>query len=61
MSVKIVIPPYLRSFTDYLEVVEVTGSTVGICLDHLTKKFPDAKKVLFTHNGNLLDYINIYV
>ena len=61
MSIKIVIPPYLRSFTNNVEVVEVNGSTVGGCLDNLTKQSPDIKKVLFAKNGELLDYVNIYV
>jgi molybdopterin converting factor small subunit len=61
MSIKIVIPSYLQSFTNYVAVVEVNGSTIGGCLDNLTKQSPDIKKVLFAKNGELLDYVSIYV
>ncbi len=61
MSIKIFIPPYLRSFTNDVDVIEVKGSTVGGCLDNLTKQTPEIKKVLFGKNGELLDYVNIYV
>jgi adenylyltransferase/sulfurtransferase len=61
MSIKIVIPSYLRPFTNHVAVVEVNGSTVGGCLDNLTKQSPDIKKVLYAKNGELLDYVSIYV
>ena len=61
MSIKIVIPSYLRPFTNSVEVVEVNGSTVGGCLDNLTQQSPDLKKVLFAENGELLDYVGIFV
>ncbi|MCW4037661.1 MAG: MoaD/ThiS family protein [Candidatus Bathyarchaeota archaeon] len=59
---------YVQSFTDdtdfvqlTLDVVEVRGSTVGECLNHLVKQFPDMKKQLFTKSGNLFDNIIISV
>ncbi len=61
MSVKINIPSYMQVFTDNLPVVEVMGSTVGDCLNHLVKQFPAMKKVLFDQNGNLLSEFSIYV
>ena len=61
MSIKIHIPPYLRSFTNNMEVVTVNGETVGECLDYLIKQFPAIEKMLFDKNSNLLDYLNIYV
>ena len=61
MSVKIVIPSYLRPFTTNLEAVEVNGSTVGGCLNNLSNQFPDMEEKLFTKNGKLLSYVGIYV
>ena len=61
MSIKINIPPYLRSYTNNVEVVEVNGSTVGECLSHLFKQFPDIKKALFDKNGELRGYIDVYI
>ena len=61
MSIKISIPSYIRSFTNNMKVVEVNGSTVGVCLNHLVKQFPDMKKQLFSKNGNLFENIIISV
>lgn len=62
--IKISIPAYMRSFTnnmEVVEVVEVNGSTVGECLNHLVKQFPGMKKQLFSKNGNLFENIIISV
>lgn len=69
MSIKIKIPlSYVQLFTDDtdfvqlpLSVVEVSGSTVGECLNHLVKQFPGMKKQLFTKTGNLFENIMISV
>ena len=59
---------YEQSFTDdtdfvqlTLDVVEVSGSTVGECLNNLVKQFPGMKKQLFTKTGNLYGNIIISV
>ena len=61
MSVKINIPSYLQPHTNDKEVVEVDGSSVNECLNHLTKQFPDMRKMVFAKDGRLLDYVSIYV
>jgi len=61
MSIKINIPSYMQSFTNNMRVVEVNGSTVGKCLNHLVKQFPTIKKQLFSKNGNLFENIVISV
>ena len=61
MSIKISIPSYMKSYTNNTEVVEVNGSTVGVCLNHLVKQFPGIKKRLFSRNGNLFEKIIISV
>ena len=61
MGVRIVIPSFLRHFTNKLESVEVNGSSVSGCLNNLTKQFPDIKKILFAKNDELLSYVGIYV
>ncbi len=61
MSIKIDIPSVLQPFTSNLEVVEVNGSTVGGCLNHLVKKFPSIEKILFAKNDKLFDYVVIFV
>ncbi len=61
MSIKVNIPSYLKSYTNDAQVVEVNGSIVKECLDHLVKQYPSMKKMLFTEEGKLLDYVSIYV
>ncbi|MFC1899538.1 MoaD/ThiS family protein [Chloroflexota bacterium] len=69
MSIKIKIPlSYVQSFTDDTDfvqlpkdVIEVNGSTIGECLDDLTKQFPTAKKQLFNKSGKLFENIIISV
>lgn len=61
MSVKINIPLFLQSLVGDVKVVDVTGDTVGECLNDLVSKFPEIKKLLFDTNGELHHYINILV
>ena len=46
MSIKMNIPSYMKPLTNDMKVVEVNGSTVGECLNHLITQFPDIKKRL---------------
>ena len=59
--IKINIPSYMKSFTNKMEVVEVSGSTVGKCLNLLVKQFPQMKKQLLSKHGNLFENIIISV
>ena len=61
MSIKINIPSYLQVYTDNSGEVEVNGSTVSECLNHLVKQLPVMEKMLFAKEGKLLDYVSIYV
>ena len=61
MSIKINVSLFLHQYTNGREVVEVNGSTVGQCLDHLVKQFPGIKQWLFDNNGKLHSYITLYV
>jgi len=51
----------LEHLTGGVTQVEVTGSTVGQCLDHFVKQFPRTKQLLFDKSGNLLGHIEILV
>ncbi|MBI4633729.1 MAG: MoaD/ThiS family protein [Deltaproteobacteria bacterium] len=48
-------------FTNGLEVVAVEGNTVGECLNHLIRQFPQMEKALFAKKDKLLNTIEIYV
>src|SRR3954464_4022598 len=55
------IPTPLRPFTDKQESVEVTGGTVGELLADLTKKYAGLRKHLYTDEGRLRNFVNVYL
>ena len=61
MSNTIHIPTPLRPFTDKLESVQVSGATVGELLADLTKKYDGLKKHLYTDEGKLRNFVNVYL
>ena len=61
MSVSINIHPILQHFTGDQNMVEVSGSTVGQCLEQLVTRFPEVRERLFDKEGKLFDHIEIYV
>jgi molybdopterin synthase sulfur carrier subunit len=58
---KIHIPTPLRTYTGGKETVIVSGSTVTSALDHLTNDFPELKPNLFTAEGKLRSFVNLYL
>ncbi len=58
---KILIPTALRRFTEQSDSVEVTGATVRDALDQLTVRYPNIKKNLFSDQGKLRSFVNVYV
>ena len=61
MSITINIHPFFCHLTNDQDVVEVDGSSVGQCLEHLIAQFPETKKWLLGKDGNLLSLVDIYV
>jgi adenylyltransferase/sulfurtransferase len=61
VTVRINLSPLLSKYSDDQQEVEVDGSTVGQCLDHLVKRFPDIKQRLFNSQGELHNHIDVYV
>src|SRR3954465_7338061 len=55
------IPTPLRPFTDKQESVEVTGGTRGELLADLTKKYDGLRKHLYTEDGRLRNFVNVYL
>lgn len=55
------IPTPLRSFTDRQETVSVGGTTVAEGLEALVQKFPAMRQHLFTPDGKLRSFVNIYI
>ena len=61
MSIKVNLPSHFNSFTGGQSVAEVTGSTVGECLDDLIRQFPGIESAFFDKQGHLLNYVDVYV
>ena len=61
MAVKVFIPTPLRSYTGQQSSVEVEGQNVQEVLSNLTKKFSNIRQHLYTEQGTLRSYVNIYV
>src|ERR671910_1435480 len=61
MSNRVLIPTPLRPFTGKNEVVEVRGGTVGELLADLTRQYDGLKKHLYTDDGRLRSFVNVYI
>jgi adenylyltransferase/sulfurtransferase len=61
MATKILIPTPLRPFTDKLDAVEIDGATIGELLQNLTTKYGGLKQHLYSADGKLRSFVNIYV
>jgi adenylyltransferase/sulfurtransferase len=55
------IPPVLRAQAGNQKRVDVTGATVGEALDALLAQFPDLREQLFSGDGSLNRFVNVYV
>jgi len=58
---KIHIPTPLRQYTAKLPVVEVKAGTVAEALSDLTVKHPDLRRHLYTEDGKLRSFVNVYL
>ncbi len=58
---KIIIPTPLRQYAAKQDAVEVPGKTVGEALGTLTSQYPDLRRHLFTDDGKLRSFVNVYV
>ncbi|MBI3207683.1 MAG: MoaD/ThiS family protein [Candidatus Solibacter usitatus] len=58
---KILIPTPLRQFTAGKDTVEVSGATVGDCLEALTAQHADLRKNLYNDEGKLRSFVNVYL
>jgi molybdopterin converting factor small subunit len=55
------IPTPLRTYTGGLETVTVPGATVNAVFEQLTAKYPELKQHLFTAEGKLRSFVNVYL
>jgi adenylyltransferase/sulfurtransferase len=58
---KIFIPTPLRQFAGGNDTVEVSAGTVAGALETLTEMHPDLRKHLFTGEGKVRAFVNVYL
>jgi molybdopterin converting factor small subunit len=58
---KILIPTPLRQYADKKDAVEVNAGTVGAALERLTASHPELRKHLYTDEGRLRAFVNVYL
>ena len=61
MGYRILIPTPLRVYTDKQDVVEAEGATVGELLANMTAEYTDLRHHLYTEDGKLRSFVNIYL
>ena len=61
MSIKVYLHKTHRPFADDLESVEVSGQTIGECLQNLVQRYPKMASVLFDDNQKLHRTIEVYL
>ena len=61
MNVNVAIPTPLRQYTDGQKTVAVSGSTVGQALRALTAAHPDLRRHLYSEDGQLRPFVNVYL
>jgi sulfur-carrier protein len=58
---KIHIPTPLRQYTSKQATVEVKAATVGEAMNTLVEQHPDLKRHLYTDDGKLRAFVNLYL
>ena len=61
MPVKVMIPTPLRTFAAKKDSAEFPAQTVGEALSKLIVEFGDLRKHLFTEEGKLRSFVNVYL
>jgi molybdopterin converting factor small subunit len=58
---KVLIPTPLRQYVEKKDSVEAAGANVGEVLAGLTTAHPDLRKQIFTDEGKLRSFVNVYL
>jgi sulfur-carrier protein adenylyltransferase/sulfurtransferase len=61
MAHRVLIPTPLRPYTNQQDSVEAEGGTVGELLSSLTARYGDLRRHLYSDEGKLRSFVNIYV
>ncbi|HEX8984464.1 MAG TPA: MoaD/ThiS family protein [Bryobacteraceae bacterium] len=58
---RILIPTPLRQYAGNKDAVDLNGATVGELLGSLTRQYDELRRHLYTGEGKLRSFVNIYV
>jgi adenylyltransferase/sulfurtransferase len=58
---KVLIPTPLRQYAGKNDSVELGGGTVGEVLSALTSQHPDLRRHLYSDEGKLRSFVNVYL
>ncbi|HUK30117.1 MAG TPA: MoaD/ThiS family protein [Candidatus Acidoferrum sp.] len=61
MAVKVMIPTPLRPFAGKKDSIELKARTVGEALGSLTTEFAELRKHLYTDDGKIRSFVNVYL
>ena len=61
MAVKVIIPTPLRPYAGKQESVEFDARTVGDALSRLTTQYAELRKHLYTDEGKIRSFVNVYL
>jgi molybdopterin converting factor small subunit len=61
MSVKVMIPTPLRPYAGKRNSVELSAATVAEALDSLITQHAELRRHLFSEDGRLRSFVNVYV
>jgi molybdopterin converting factor small subunit len=57
---KVMIPTPLRQYSEGDTEIEVGGATAGEAIGNLASEYPDLKRHLYTGDGKLRTFVNVY-
>src|SRR5512132_1946417 len=58
---KVIIPTPLRQYAEKHDSVELGGTTVGEILGKLTSQYQDLRRQLYSDEGKLRSFVNVYI
>lgn len=61
MPVKVIVPTPLRGYVGTKESVELEAKTVAEALSGLTSQYSGLRKHLFTEEGKIRSFVNVYL
>ena len=61
MALKVLLPVALRHLTGNRDEVELSGESVGEVIDGLVRRFPELKPHLLNDEGQVRNFVNLYI